>query len=220
MTQPPENWEASATKEQIGKLRTEPKFAGILTLARAVNALMFCNHALLEGAKGNRPADSRQHINALLFSAGILYEALDVAESTAKELGHLSSYKEGLKKLLEDPKTIKLRSKALLRLRNQIVFHFDPKVAAKTLQNLNLTSYQFVAGSGSSRGTSYYQLADEVAINYLIDIINQQGDEIETFKELLIEVSDLMTGFINAADDLIAHVLLDMGWTLRERKQS
>jgi hypothetical protein len=219
MNQKPENWEVVFTKEQIENLRSDPRFAGVLTLARAVNAIMFCNQALLEGADKNEPSDLRQRMNALLLSAGILFESLDVAEKTAKELGNHPSYKKGLKKLLENSKTLRLRSKALLRLRNQIAFHFDPKVASKTLKELDLPAYQFATGVGSSRGTMYFQLADEVAINYLIGIIDPTGDELKTLGDLLTEIGELMTGYINAAETFIAHVIIDMGGTLQERKQ-
>lgn len=214
----PEHWEVSLRKEEIESCRSDPRFAAVLTLARIVNSLMFFSHALLEGSKAGNPSGSRQHVNALLFSAGTLYEALDEAERVGSVLGDNESYRRGLQKLLDDPKTKELRAKALLRLRNQIVFHFDPKVASKALKKLDLPAYQFATGDGPRRGDTYYPLADEVAINYIIEVLGGEGVELQTWKELLVGIRDLLTKFIDASESLIADVLKELGWTIRERK--
>jgi len=126
--------EIYASKEDFDKLRSDKKFANLLNLARAVNAVYFCFNSLLDYSGDETPAGQRQHINGFLFAAGVLHEGFRVAERLEKHFGDPASYRDGFGKLLAEPKTQDLRQKILKRMRNKLVFHYDEDVAKKTLK--------------------------------------------------------------------------------------
>jgi hypothetical protein len=205
-------WSFTASAEEFERFRADPQFATLLTLARVVNALQFCFHALLEPGGGDEPAHLRQRMNALLFSAGILHEGFAVAQTLGKHFRGRDSYQNGFRKLLADPVTQRLRSTVLQTMRNDIAFHFNPDVAAAVLKGLNLDKYVFVTGVGPREGRMYYQLADEIVFNHLIGEGRSQEEEAQALKQLLIDFTYVISGFVNAASTLIPDVLVDMGW--------
>src|SRR5690349_20000333 len=103
------------TLEQINALRSDQKFAKLLNLARAVNAIYFCFKILLDHGGEMTPVGQRQHINAFLFSAGALYEGFAVTDTLEIHFGDRDAYRDGFAQLLKDPKTKELRSTILRR---------------------------------------------------------------------------------------------------------
>ena len=125
--------EIYTSAEKVDKLRSDPKFAKLLNLARAVNAIYFCLNVLLDHGGDITPAGQRQHINAFCFLPA--HEAFAVADSLEKYFGDRDSYRNGFGRLLEDPKTKQLRGTILHRMRNKLVFHYDEDVARKAFEN-------------------------------------------------------------------------------------
>lgn len=199
-------WSFSASGEEFERFREDPHFATFLTLARVVNALQFCFYAMLE------PAHLRQRMNALLFSAGILHEGFAVAQTLGKHFRERDSYQDGFRKLLADPVTQKLRSTVLQTMRNDIAFHFNPDVATTVLKTLRLDKYVFIAGVGPQEGQTYFQLADVVVFNHLVDTHKSGADETQILREMFSDFSYVISGFIKAAQVLIPDVLIEMGW--------
>ncbi|HYX71950.1 MAG TPA: hypothetical protein VE732_04210, partial [Nitrososphaera sp.] len=136
--------------EEFEKLRSDPKFITILNLSRIVNALQFCFQTAIDHKDNKTPAGSRQHINSFLFTSGVLYEGLKVANTLGKYFRDRASF-DGFRKLLNDKETKKLQATVLDVMRNRIVFHFDEEVAAEALKNLNLPSYLYATAFGSHR---------------------------------------------------------------------
>jgi hypothetical protein len=205
-------WSFSASGEEFERFRDNPQFATLLTLARVVNGLQFCFHAMLEPGSGDEPAHLRQRMNPLLFSAGVLHEGFAVAQTLGKHFRERESYRTGFRKLLADPVTQKLRSTVMQTMRNDIAFHFNPDVAATVLKTLKLDKYVFVMGVGPQEGQTYFQLADEVVFNHLVDAHNPGADERQILREMFSDFSYVTSGFIKAAQVLIPDVLIEMGW--------
>ncbi len=156
------------SKEDFDKLRSDRSFVKLLNLARVVNALYFCFNAILDYTNDVTPAGQRQFYNAFLFSSGALYEGLIVADTLEKHFGDLDSYRNGFGKLLNNGKTKEMRTTVLERIRNSCVFHFSEGVARKTIKTLDLPSYIFATNIGTKRAGTYYNLADETVINFLL----------------------------------------------------
>jgi len=66
----------------------------------------------------------------------------------------------------------------------------------------------------------YYVLADEVVMNYLLQPHpNDTDDELDKrFRSMMKDITQLMGQFTEAAERLIAEVLVTMGWTAEIRE--
>jgi hypothetical protein len=56
-------------EDKFNQLRKDRTFLAILTLARCVNALRFCQTPLIESKRKSTPAVSRQRLNSVLFTS-------------------------------------------------------------------------------------------------------------------------------------------------------
>ena len=203
-----------ATKEGFDNLRSDKKFAALLNLARTVNAVYFCFKSLLDHSGDETPAGQRQHINAFLFAAGVLHEGFCVADRLEKHFGERDSYRNGFGKLLADPNTQQLRKNILKRMRDKFVFHYDKDVAEQILKTLDLNEYVFATGTGGKRKGTYYNLADEIVINYLLnDVPADEQDSV--FRATLKSIGDTLSAFVDCADALIGDVLAEDTWILQ-----
>jgi hypothetical protein len=220
MSNYPERWEVYISKEEFEMLRSDASFLALLPLARVVNALRFCFQTLLEHSSDDKPSGLRQHINSFLFACGVLYEGLKIANTLGKQFGSRKSFRDGFGKLLKSKETKKLNETVLNPMRNKLVFHFDEDVAPSVLKNLDLERYAFATADGSKSGEIYYDLADEVAINFIIGEPGSRAEEDRVFREILKGVSIVMTEYVNSADSLIVDVLKDLNWKQRERKKN
>ncbi|MEA2205719.1 MAG: hypothetical protein QOE77_2495 [Blastocatellia bacterium] len=216
MAQEIEYREIYTSKEEFDKLRSDVKFAKLLNLARAVNAIYFCFNALLDYSGNLTPAGQRQTLNAFLFATGALNEGFKVADTLAKHFGERASYQNGFAKLLSDPQIKELRRTILARMRNKFVFHYDEDVARKTLKSLDLPYYLFATGTGSKRKGTYYNLADEIVINYLLRDIPAEDEQDRRFRQALDEVGKALSAYVDCADALIADVLPEGAWKVRK----
>ncbi len=215
--QPQEHLEVYISNDDFNQLRSNPQLSSLLTLARVVNALNFCFRVLKDFSGDESPAGRRQHINAFLFSTGVLYGGLEITDTLTKHFGNRASFQAGFGSLLADSRTENLRTKVLKPLRDKTVFHFDRDVATKTINsfNLDLPSYLFVTASGNKAGDIYYNLADEVAINFVLGEPTSEEEERRRLAEILSDTADVLKRFVEAANTLIADVLKEMGWYRR-----
>jgi hypothetical protein len=204
--------------EDFEKLRTDPKFITLLNLSRIVNALQFCFQTLLDYKDNETPVGSRQRLNSFLFTTGVLYEGLKVANTLGKHFRDRDSFRDGFGKLLNDKETKKLQGSVLETMRNRIAFHFDEDVAAEALKNLDFPSYLFATSLGSNRGSIYYNLADEAAINFLLGEPTSQEEERQLLEEMFKSIIYVLRLFVDAAEMLTGDILGDMNWMVRKGK--
>ncbi|HEV7397601.1 MAG TPA: hypothetical protein VGN86_13915 [Pyrinomonadaceae bacterium] len=207
------------SKENFDRLRFDQKFARLLNLARTVNAVYFCFKSLLDHSGDETPAGQRQHINAFLFATGVLHEGFTVAERLEKHFGDRDSYRNGFGKLLADPNTQELRKAILKRMRDKFVFHYDKDVAEQTLKKIDLKEYVFATGTGGKRKGTYYNLADEIVINYMLnDVPLDEQDAV--FRATLKSIGESLSAFIDCADALMGEVLSEDTWILQRGESS
>ncbi len=76
-----DSWELRCSEEKFADLRNDERFWSILTLARSLNALRFCQLAFLALPDDDTPAARRQRINSFVFTGAVLYEALGFAQT-------------------------------------------------------------------------------------------------------------------------------------------
>jgi hypothetical protein len=211
-----EHREIYVSKEDFEELRSDRGFIILLTLARSVNALYFCFRSLLDYSNDNTPTGLRQHINSFLFSGAVLYEALLVADKLEKHFGDRDSYHNGFGTLLKEGETKLLRKKILERIRNTSTFHYNEGVTRKTIKTIDLPSYLFATGRGSSRSGTYYNLSDEMVIEFLFGGSESREELDRVFRATLQRISKLLVSFTEAADMLIGDILAAGNWQLRK----
>jgi hypothetical protein len=213
-------WDVFCTKEIFEKLKNDERFLNLLTLARFFNALRFCQQPVIDARSSTRPSSSRQSINSFLFASSVLYEGFLLAEKLGQYFRDLESFKNGFAVLFRDNKIRTLRETVLKRMRNKFVFHFDRDIVSEALEYFELPNYRFATGFGKSSGELYYGLADEAVMNYLLQSKPNDTDiELNNrLKTMMTDITQLMGEFTNAAEQLIAEVLISMGWTAKIRE--
>jgi hypothetical protein len=210
-------YDITCSKEKFDLLKTDERFLGLLTLARVVNALRFCQKAAIDAKDVPGPAGARSRINSFLYASSVLYEGFLVVEKLGRNFKDLDSFRNGFGVLLRDRAVRSLRESVLNRMRNKFVFHFDPDVAKESFENFELREYKFASGIGKASGEMYFGLADEAVINYLLRPIQNEPDESlkRRYEEILQETTQIMGRFTESAERLMADVLDDMGFTVK-----
>jgi len=210
-------WEISFPAEHFDRLRCNPQFVATLVLGRMVNALRFCQMAVVAIADYPRtPAFDRQVLASFLFTCGLVVEALDTAKRLSKDLRHLPSFQNWLRPLFRDKTAERLRRGDLNRLREKVVFHFDRNVFELGVATINFPAYIFASIVGRRKGDVYYNLSDEVAVNFILDAQGDDRPEKVRLEELITAVRDLSLQFCDAADSVIAESLTMLGWQGRQ----
>lgn len=205
------------SKEKFNLLKTDERFWGLLTLARVVNALRFCQMAGIHARETTGPAGSRSRINSFLYSSSVLYEGFFVVERLGKNYKNNDSFRNGFGALLKDKTVRSLRESVLNRMRNKFVFHFDPDVAKESFKDFEFSEYKFASGIGKASGEMYFGLADEAVLNYLLQPTQNEPNESlkGRWEKILQETTEIMGRFIESAERLVADVLVEMGFTLK-----
>jgi hypothetical protein len=213
-------WDISCTKDIFNILRTDERFLNLLTLARLLNALRFCQQPVIDSRTSDKPSASRQSINSFLFASSVLYEGFVLVEKLGQYFREVDSFRNGFAVLLRDKKIKNLRGTALKRMRNKFVFHFDRDIALETLKDFELPNYRFATGFGKASGEIYYGLADEAVMNYLLQPQPEDTDDAlnKRLRALMEDVTELMGKFVEAAELLITETLVTMGWTAEIRE--
>jgi hypothetical protein len=208
-------WKITCSEDTFNRLKSDERFLGLLTLARFVNALRFCEVTFLKAKGAKTPSARRQSINGFLFASSVLYEGFLLVGQLGKRLRNFESYKSGFGPLFRDPAVKSLRKNYLKRLRNKFVFHFDQAVPGEVMDQFDLPEYAFATGRGPRSSELYFDLADEIFIDYLLPLKKGevQGAHDERHKAKIKEVSEVANRFSSAAESLIAEVLPTMGWT-------
>lgn len=215
------SYEIIFSQEIFNHLKQDDRFPVILALARTVNALRFCQKAAIDSKGIGGPTESRAIINSFLFAASVIYEGLRMIEKNRGSIEDLNSYKTDFEVFKKDSSIKKLRNTVLKKIRNQFVFHFDPIIMKKSLKNFELDLYVFAAGKGKAAGEMYFGLADEVAMNYIINPSKDDSKEIQKKRYLKIvqETTELMEKFTDFFERLIVEYMEVMEISPKKEKE-
>lgn len=207
----------TCSKERFDLLKTDERFLGLLTLARAVNALRFCQKAGIDAKDTPGPSGARSTINSVLYASSALYEGFIVVERLGTHFKNLDSFKSGFGALLRDKTVRSFRESILSRMRNKFAFHFDLDVAKEAFDHFELREYTFASGIGKASGELYFGLADEAVMNYLLQPAENESNESlkDRYLKILQNTAQLMVRFTDSAERLMADVLDSMGFTMK-----
>lgn len=202
---------------QIKKLKADAKFILVLRLSRFINQLSFCHQSTLEVSKTKTPTNLRQWHNSFLFSCGVLYEALKFYPKLGKEFLKYKSHKKGFAKLSKHPDFDFVKNKILNIMRNEFIYHVDEQPFIVALQQYGDRNVDFLLTKSSKQGEIYYNLADELVINYIIGHHNSDEIALQHFKEVTVKIMNIMTEFIKCSDALINEYVDWKHWKVDEK---
>lgn len=211
-------WEVVASADEFRELRLDPCIVPLLRIARVTNALSLGMLGMLRPIEDQSPAGHRVRWSALFYTGALLHEGLQIAEGLAETLRSLPAYRDGFAAIQADPEVQALRRDFLKRLRNQATFHVDAAVFRSVLgSDTDRSEVVFASGRGKQAGEIYFDLADHLAVEYLIGGPYTSERGWQSLEVLMTGISDLARRFNIAAHSLVPAALAQMGWHLRER---
>jgi hypothetical protein len=214
LNEPVNDWEIYCDPETFARCVGDERFAHIVTLARAVNALRFVHVAMVHAGMGDAPEAKRARFNSYLFASAILYESLRLIKAMNKTFKDDTIFQNGLRLLLRDKIAQAVERIHLDRARNEAVFHFFPDRFASMLENTTSDKCTFVLGRGNANRDVYYSFADVVAGEILVGYAADSEEFYAQLGEAMANTRDLVVRFANEAERLIGHHLKQWGFVM------
>jgi hypothetical protein len=181
-------------KHRFREIRNDPDFLALVKVGRAVNAVTSGVQFISDYMEDYSPVGRRQYYRAFFTTSGFLYEGLELV--TSIRLKYLSEpFFNKLNVLIGDE--YKKHRKVLKEIRHSIAFHLDSddKSTKLTLSNLKLNRYDLMSGNSDRVMDFYFDMADTIDFNYLIDKFKDDRPELEVLSELMKLVSELMNRY-------------------------
>lgn len=200
---------------QIKKLRDDPKFILILKLGRYINQINFLTEAYLSLSKDEfeTPNGVRYFHNSFFFMCGVLHEALGFYPSLGKEFKTFASYKNGFARLSKSPdKKFLDKNNVLGKMRNKFIFHVDSEPFAEALESYNVRLIKFIWARSHKLVDIYYNLSDELVLNYYIGDHGSAEAESEVQREIMTKVLAVMNEYVSCSNSLISEYVQRKLW--------
>ena len=203
----------SCTKEEFVRIKSDKRFLNLIILARFINALRFCQKPILEFEDNSQRCSDGTRLNSFIFASSVLYEGFKLIDKLRKDnnINNFKSFKNGFEPLINDPFIKDFRNSILTRIRNQIVFHFDSRMVKISLKKFDLPNIKFALRCKKNSET-YFGLADEIAMNYVLQPKENESNEslMDRFDQIVRDTCTIMDRFNKAAIMLMAEVMEDM----------
>ena len=162
-------WKVEASAEDFERLRTDERFAALLSLGRTANLLRSTLNLAMPHDEAAETVANRSRMSATLLLAGLIAEALPSLERYARHWKSLPAYTEFVVPLTTDPARTSLTGQWIRPLRNQAVFHNDPVVSIEGLKLMTPKVPQALAqGTTDTFMDVYYPASDAITVIYLI----------------------------------------------------
>jgi hypothetical protein len=210
------DWKIECDGETFERCRRDDKFAYIVALARAVNALSFVHSAILHVGDADSPEATRERINSYLFASAILYEGIKLVKAMERTFLDDVEFQNGLRLTLRDKTARDIEQTHLNPARNHAVFHFLPHRFAGAINKANPKTCIFIAARGETRRDIHYPFADIVAAEILVGLSSDREEFYPKLKEAMVSTRDLLVRFTNDAETFISHHL--DRWGFEERR--
>lgn len=206
-----------ASAEVFSALRTDREFAFLVAISRITNALKFGMAAMNDQSKEPAPRADRQRMNAFLFVAGALHEAIEFLDKSEREAGQTTYI--AAKSVLETAMNDATIAEPLKAIRNRAVFHFDPTIAGRVLPTLPVESYSFATGIGGQRLDINNELSDLVTFAFLFGSVTDLPAMAARFDQVRKAVYELAATFVETLDDITLSRLRQRGFRFEEVRQ-
>lgn len=189
-------------RHRFREVRNNPDFLALIKVGRAVNAVISGMQFISDYIGDDSPVGRRQYHRAFFTTCGFLYEGLDLV--TSIRLKYLREpFFNKLNLLIGDE--YKKHRKVLQEIRHSIAFHLDSgdKSTKIALSNLNLKRYDLISGNSDRIMDFYFDMADTIDFNYLIDKFKDDRPESEVIKEIIEMITKLVTAFATAGHEFL-----------------
>jgi hypothetical protein len=195
----------------LTKCRGDKKFAYVVALARAVNALNSA-HSLMAGTTGkNTPAAIRDRMNSYFFVSAILYEVLKLIRKMSAVYRNDKSFQDSLQIVLKDKTAQTLEQMHLKAARRDAVFHYLPDRFAEAIAKTPMTECVFASILGQKKGSVHYLFADLIAAEIGV---GTRIDNSAVVNDMMENTLKLVTQFIDHSENFIADQLNGWGFEL------
>jgi glycyl-tRNA synthetase beta subunit len=191
------------------KCRTDKKFAYVVALARAVNALNSAHSLMMSAGGRNDPAAIRDRTNSYFFVSAILYETLKLIRKMSPVFGKDKSFQDSLQIVLKDKTAQALEQRHLKAARRDAVFHFLPDRFAEAIEKTPMTECVFASITGQQRGSIHYTFADLIAAEIGV---GSRIDDSVLVNDMMEKTLNLVKQFINHSENFIADQLNGLGF--------
>lgn len=199
----------------FARVRQDPAFHRVLTLARIVNTIRFNEVAIVTCGEIGTPSATRQSSSATFYLGAILWEALRFADRLGEHFRDSPAFRERMVPLLKDSAVRELRAGLLDRLRNQAVYHHDDAVIPEGLELVGDGATVLLSAMGGTRRDAYYDLADIAVMQFALGGSPDVNQFAERGTAALNAVVTTALRFASAADYLIKEYAQRTGWRLR-----
>jgi hypothetical protein len=189
------------------KCRTDKKFAYVVALARAMNALNSAHSLMTSTAERNDPAAQRDRMNSYFFVPAILYETLELIRKMNPVYGKDKSFQDSLQLVLKDKTARALEQMHLKAARRDAVFHYVPDRFAEAIAKTPITECVFASILGQRKGDIHYAFADMIAAEIGVGSRIDNGVAVNDMME---NTLNLVKQFIDHSENFIADQL--NGW--------
>jgi hypothetical protein len=204
---PQETWELGWWRKDFRKLRTDPAFCAVVTLARAVNILRFVQSAIVGLPRDARPETRRQTMNAFYLAGAVLVEVEALVNGIARYFKDDPDYQDVLPPVVHSAAFARVVSR-FRKLRKWAAFHFDEQAAREVLQGRDSEFERFMSSQGTRNKDYYFDLGDIVAFG----LVSEQFESAEAFeawfREFLETSADVTNDVLLAADTFIGSQLV------------
>jgi hypothetical protein len=189
------------------RCRADKKFAYVVALARAMNALNSAHSLMMTTGSRNDPAALRDRMNSYFFVSAILYETLELIRKMSPVYGKDKSFQDSLQIVLKDKTAQALERTHLKAARRDAVFHYVPDRFAEAIAKTPITECVFASILGQRKGDIHYAFADMIAAEIGA---GTRIDNSVVVNDMMEKTLTLVRQFIDHSENFIAGQL--NGW--------
>ena len=211
------HWVIEISRERLLALTKSEPFWSLMRLARHVNALRFGQAALFHANGDDGPIGRRARPSSFFYNGSVLFEALALVPELRKHHSTNPYWERSFGRFGSDAEVRALAAQGtdLHRLRNHVGFHVLDIVPERSLPSLDLPDYILASGHGFTQGQVYYDLADTIALHYLLGAPKSFDAFIAAFSDRGATITALLMDYLEASDIFLPRAFEALGLTIR-----
>jgi hypothetical protein len=210
-------WQMYGNSEVLTKCKADSRFAYVVALARAVNALNAGHSLMVRAGNNDTPSAQRDRMNSYFFSSAIFYEILKLIRSMGAVYGKEKIFQDTIQALLKAKRVQELEQEHLKAARRDAVFHYLPQRFAEAIMTTGMIDCIFVIGQGEKIGDIHYEFADYIAAEMEV---GGRIDNHAVVTEMMQNKLELVRQLIVSSQEFIAHQLQAWGFQIRRTPSS
>jgi|CXWL01.1.fsa_nt_gi hypothetical protein len=196
-------WRLKLDVAKLVYLKSDPDFLTMIKIGRVVNAVSYALTEVINYTDDNSVVGKRQYRRSCLVLSGYLHQAITLVLSIkGRYLTHPGF--EPLRVLVLDFEHKKTRD-YVRKIRNFTAFHLDEgsenELTMKTLSRLKLKNYTLMSGDDKAEVPFYFDLADDIDTEFLINEFSKGRDREATRIDILQSTLNYSYEFLNACTE-------------------